>query len=164
MKFPTYESLEEDNKAQMMQAAKVLENIVPSTSHSNSNDPCEVEIISEVRQPRERIIPIKIEGRNEEVLTIEDDDENIELQKALKMSLENFEQEQHSRDLQTRLEKAASSNYIGDEEDDELRRALQLSLECVTTPSTPNQEDLRCLRLNYLMRNAQNESSTKLNT
>ncbi|XP_016845823.1 ataxin-3 [Nasonia vitripennis] len=165
---------EED--AKILQAARALENVmVPSTSRVDRRP--EVEILSEVpRQPRERIIPIKVEGRDD-VQTIEDDDDNAELQKALQLSLENYELEQRDKNLKLRLENPSTSstsntfataNSIDDEEDDELRKALQLSLECVTAPPTPDQEDVRWHRLNYLnrmnSRGSTSEGSTKLNT
>ncbi|XP_023245868.1 ataxin-3 [Copidosoma floridanum] len=167
-----------EDEVKILEAAKAMESVkVPTTSRINRQS--EVEIISEIRrQPRERIIPIQIEGR-EEVHTIEDDDEeNAQLQRALALSLENYEAEQQKKD-QLRLDDslASTSNCsaaptasvaIGeDDEDDDLRKALQLSLECVTAPQTPDQEDLRWHRLAYLglhSRGQQTESSTKLNT
>lgn len=164
-----------EDDAKILQTAKALENVkVPSTFCNDK----EVEIISEItRQPRERVIPIKIEGR-EEVHIVDDDEENSELQKAVALSLENYEAEQRNRNCQSMLDgiplnSKSSGNCIGtlttveDDEDDDLKKALQLSLECVTAPQTPDQEDIRCHRLAYLglHSSAQKaDSPTKLNT
>ncbi|XP_058802452.1 ataxin-3-like [Phymastichus coffea] len=166
-----------EDEEKIMEVAHAFQScVVPSTSQIDSRP--EVEIISETpRQPRDRIIPIiRIDDR-QQVHTVEDDDEDDELQKALKLSLENYEQEQRDRNLISRLEHpstlstnfgsvATTTDSPDDEEDDDLRRALQLSLECVTAPPTPDQEDIRWRRLNYLMMqsNPQSENSTKLNT
>lgn len=166
---------EEEEK--IREAAHALEScIVPSTSRLDARP--EVEILSETpSQPRERIIPIiRVDGRKD-VHTVEDDDEDDELQKALKLSLENYEQEERERNPTSRLEypSTSSANFgsvatitanADDEEDDDLRRALQLSLECNSTPPTPDQEDIRWRRLNFLrmQSNPQSENSTKLNT
>jgi hypothetical protein len=134
----------------------------------------DVEIISESsRQPRQRIIPIRVEGRDQ-VHTIDDDEENDDFQKALHLSLENFEKEEQERILKLKLENPSTStnssepmNNLDDDDDDELRRALQLSLECVSTPQTPDPEDVRWHRLAYLRmhsRGPQTENSTKLNS
>ena len=171
-----------EEEAKILQAAQALESVmVPSTSRVVGRRP-EVEIISESpRQPRERIIPIKVEGRDDVVQTIDDDDDdNAEFQKALQLSLENYEAEQQrEKNLKLRLENpststsnydtaAATSGNPEEEDDDELRRALQLSLECVTAPPTPDREDVRWHRLAYLdrmhSRGPQTETSTKLNT
>lgn len=161
-------------EAKVRQTAQALGNVtVPSTSRISRP---EVEIISEsIRNARERIIPI-------EVIDDDENDENAQLQKALSMSLQNYEQEERSRDLKLRLEtpSTSGSNFglmnpppvpakvtVVEEEDDELKRALQLSLECVTAPPTPDREEIRWHRLNHLnmlSRNSQPESSTKLNT
>ena len=52
------------------------------------------------------------------------------------------------------------------DEDDDLRRALQLSLECATAPSTPESEDLHWHQLNHFgtySRTSNGETSQKLN-
>lgn len=84
-----------DVEAKILQTAQALGNVtVPSTSRRP-----DVEIISEsVRQPpRERIIPIKLLDHNEKevhwVVDDEENEENAQLQKALAMSLQNYELE-----------------------------------------------------------------------
>ncbi|XP_048511548.1 ataxin-3-like isoform X3 [Athalia rosae] len=58
---------------------------------------------------------------------------------------------------------SAATSRMDAEEDDDLRKALQLSLECMTTPSTPDPEDLRWRRLAFLgIHN--NDATRKLNT
>ncbi|XP_028050309.1 ataxin-3 isoform X1 [Monomorium pharaonis] len=123
---------------------------------------------------RERIIPIRVEGR-EEKSDDEEEDENVQLARALQMSLQNDEDDM-DKTLKLRLDLhtddgiktthlANSANDV--DEDDELRRALQLSLECVTAPSTPDPEDLRWRRLNHFgiySRTSSSEAPAKLNT
>ena len=119
-------------------------------------------------KPQERIIPIKVEGRDEE------DDENAELQRALQLSLENNKKDDIDESLKLRLdlhndtEATHTTNATDDvDDDDDLRRALQLSLECVTAPPTPDPEDLRWRRLNHFgihTRPSNTETSQKLNT
>lgn len=173
-----------EDEVKILQTAQAFGNVtVPSTSRVIRP---EVEVVSEsVRQPRERIIPIKLLDRNErEVHWVDDDDndENAQLQKALAMSLQNYELEEKNRDLKLRLETTPTTETgfnlmnppvvkatatTDEEEDDELKRALQLSLECVTAPQTPDREEIRWHRLNHLnmiSRNSQPETSTKLNT
>ncbi|XP_011498964.1 PREDICTED: ataxin-3-like isoform X2 [Ceratosolen solmsi marchali] len=134
----------------------------------------DVEIISESqRQSRQRIIPIRVEGRDQ-VHTIVDDEENDDFQKALSLSLEDYEKEEQEKVLKLKLDNHSTStnssepmNSVDNEEDDDLRRALQLSLECVSSPQTPDSEDVRWHRLAYLRmhsRGPQTENSTKLNT
>jgi len=122
-------------------------------------------------EPRERIIPITVEGKEEK--NDEEDDENVQLARALQMSLQNDEDDVdktlklrldlHTDDKTTHLTDLANDA----DEDDELRRALQLSLECVTAPPTPDPEDLRWRRLNHFgiyTRTSSNEAPAKLNT
>lgn len=119
----------------------------------------------------ERIIPIRVEGREEK--SDEEEDENVQLARALQMSLQNDEEDVdktlklrldlHTDDKTTHL--TDSANDV--DEDDELRRALQLSLECVTAPPTPDPEDLRWRRLNHFgiyARTSNSEAPAKLNT
>ncbi|KAJ8687999.1 hypothetical protein QAD02_023794 [Eretmocerus hayati] len=164
-----------EDDARILEAARALETIsVPSTS--NVDQYPEVEIISEQprvrRQPRERIIPIKVEGR-EEVHTITEDEDENELQKALALSLVDYEQEQNRSSRSNMDHPAIAKSVVDarknleDEEDDDLRKALQLSLECVTAPPTPDAEDIRYHRLAYLRMHSTgppSENSTKLNT
>ncbi|XP_078044121.1 ataxin-3-like protein isoform X2 [Augochlora pura] len=139
----------------------------PSTTDSSIyNKPSTSKDLSE-NKPQERIIPIKVEGR-------EEDDDNTELQRALQLSLENSKKDDIDESVKLRLDlhndnKEAHTVSITDDtdEDDDLRRALQLSLECVTAPPTPDPEDLRWRRLNYFgvySRSSSAEASQKLNT
>ncbi|XP_015429421.1 PREDICTED: ataxin-3-like isoform X2 [Dufourea novaeangliae] len=137
---------------------------IDSTAYSKASTSKE-EIM--VNKPRERIIPIKVEGREE------NDDKNIELQRALQLDLEN-NKDDIDESLKLRLDlhndnKATRTTNISDDtdDDDDLRRALQLSLECVTAPPTPEPEDLRWRRLNHFgiySRPSSTETSQKLNT
>lgn len=121
-------------------------------------------------KPRERIIPIEIESREEE--SDEEEDENMQLARALQMSLQNDEEDVNKTlklrlDLHTDDSTHLPSSADNADEDDELRRALQLSLECVTAPPTPDPEDLRWRRLNHFnmyTRTPNNEAPAKLNT
>ncbi|XP_076169777.1 uncharacterized protein LOC143147921 isoform X2 [Ptiloglossa arizonensis] len=138
-------------------------NIMSTTCTRASSSKQEV-----VNKPQERIIPIRIEGKEEE------DDENRELQRALQLSLENNTNDDIDESLKLRLDlhndnKTTHITSITDnvDEDDDLRRALQLSLECVTAPPTPDPEDLRWRRLNHFgiySRASNTETSQKLNT
>ncbi|KMQ91021.1 ataxin-3-like isoform 2 protein [Lasius niger] len=126
---------------------------------------------------RERIIPVKVEGReeeSEEEEEEEEEDENVQLARALQMSLQNDEDDVdkslklrldlHTDDKTTHLTNSTANDA---DEDDELRRALQLSLECVTAPPTPDPEDVRWRRLNHFgiyTRTPNSEPSAKLNT
>lgn len=123
-------------------------------------------------EPRERIIPIRIEGREEK--SDEEEDENVQLARALQMSLQNDEDDVdktlklrldlHTDDKTTHLTETTTNDA---DEDDELRRALQLSLECVTAPPTPDPEDIRWRRLNHFgiyARTPNSEAPAKLNT
>ncbi|XP_015595693.1 ataxin-3 [Cephus cinctus] len=121
-----------------------------------------------MERPRERIIPIKVEGRDPE-----DDDEDAELQRALQLSLQDGSDDiGKSLKLRLDLDTDEQNPHIPNasesaDEDDELRKALQLSLECVTAPSTPDPDDLRWRRLAYLgvhNRASNSEPSPKLNT
>lgn len=123
-----------------------------------------------IDEPRERIIPIRVEGREEK--SDEEEDENVQLARALQMSLQNDEDDV-DKTLKLRLDlhtddKAHLTETVNDaDEDDELRRALQLSLECVTAPPTPDPEDLRWRRLNHFgiyARTSNSEAPAKLNT
>ncbi|GAB1863804.1 ubiquitinyl hydrolase 1 [Camponotus japonicus] len=125
---------------------------------------------------RERIIPIRVEGReeeSEEEEEEEEEDENVQLARALQMSLQNDEDDVDKSlklrlDLHTDDKTMHLTNSTNDaDEDDELRRALQLSLECVTAPPTPDPEDVRWRRLNHFgiyTRTPNSEPSAKLNT
>lgn len=125
---------------------------------------------------RERIIPIRVEGReeeSEEEEEEEEEDENVQLARALQMSLQNDEDDVDKSlklrlDLHTDDKTTHLTNSTNDaDEDDELRRALQLSLECVTAPPTPDPEDVRWRRLNHFgiyTRTPNSEPSAKLNT
>ncbi|KAL6261693.1 hypothetical protein P5V15_006782 [Pogonomyrmex californicus] len=121
-------------------------------------------------EPRERIIPIRIEGREEK--SDEEEDENVQLARALQMSLQNDEDDVDKTlklrlDLHTDDKTTHLTDSMNDaDEDDELRRALQLSLECVTAPPTPDPEDLRWRRLNHFIyaRTPNSEAPAKLNT
>lgn len=120
-------------------------------------------------EPRERIIPIRVEGREEK--SDEEEDENVQLARALQMSLQN-EDDDVDKTLKLRLDlhtddKTHLTDSNDADEDDELRRALQLSLECVTAPPTPDPEDLRWRRLNHFgiyTRTSNSEAPAKLNT
>ncbi|XP_012137897.1 ataxin-3 isoform X2 [Megachile rotundata] len=114
---------------------------------------------------QEKIIPIKIEkGEDEE------DDENTELQRALQLSFEENKKNDIDKYLKLSLDfhdynKKTCAND-DTEEDDDLRRALQLSLECATAPPTPESEDLHWRQLNHFgaySRTSSGETSQKLN-
>lgn len=137
---------------------------------SNARDVSSPELSTD--EPRERIIPIRIEGREEK--SDEEEDENVQLARALQMSLQNDEDDVdktlklrldlHTDDKTTHLTETTTNDV---DEDDELRRALQLSLECVTAPPTPDPEDIRWRRLNHFgiyARTPNSETPTKLNT
>jgi hypothetical protein len=146
--------------------------IPQSSSGSASTNPNKPEL--SVEKPRERIIPLRLEDGEEE--SDEEEDENVQLAKALQMSLQNND-EDVDKSLKLRLDLCTndkSSTHLTqssvdnvDDEDDELRRALQLSLECVTAPPTPDPEDLRWRRLNHFgmyARTPSGETPAKLNT
>ncbi|XP_066589720.1 ataxin-3-like [Prorops nasuta] len=153
---------------------KVPQSILPSTSKGKplilDRAPATVVKTSKSESIlHERIIPITIEGQDDE------DDENEELQKALQLSMEdgNECQEDIDKSLKLRLDLHTNSNSgrvinkaENSDEDDELKKALQLSLECVTAPPTPDPEDLRWRRLTYLgvYPRSNNETSPKLNS
>ncbi|XP_054013594.1 ataxin-3-like isoform X1 [Hylaeus anthracinus] len=137
-------------------------NTMPTTCTTASSSKPEV-----AHKPRERIIPIRIEGKDEE------DDEKAELQRAVQLSLESKNNDIDESlklrlDLRNDNKTAPITNVTEDaDEDDDLRRALQLSLECVTAPPTPDPEDLRWRRLNHFgiySRASNTETSQKLNT
>lgn len=131
-------------------------------------------------KPRERIVPIRVEGlgeeEEEEVTDEEDEDDNMQLARALELSLQDTALSADDTDkLKLRLDLTDGktlthlTNSVDDvDEDDELRKALQLSLECVTAPPTPDPEDLRWRRLNhfgmYSNRTPSNEAPANLNT
>lgn len=113
---------------------------------------------------QEKIIPIKIEKNDEE------DDENAELQRALQLSFEENKRNDVDKYLKLSLDfhdynkKTCGTDDV--DEDDDLRRALQLSLECATAPSTPESEDLHWHQLNHFgtySRTSNGETSQKLN-
>ncbi|CAL7940293.1 unnamed protein product [Xylocopa violacea] len=115
-------------------------------------------------KPQEKIIPIKIEKNDEE------DDENAELQRALQLSFEENKRNDVDKYLKLSLDfhdynkKTCGTDDV--DEDDDLRRALQLSLECATAPSTPESEDLHWRQLNHFgtySRTSNGETSQKLN-
>lgn len=135
-----------------------------STSHRKDN--LSEEGMSSQKH-RERIIPITIEGKDEQ------EEENEELQRALRLSLQDNEDDVE-KNLNLRLESHTDNKELPTTEidedadqDDELRKALQLSLECVTAPPTPDLEDLRWRRLNHFgiySKASNNEASPKLNS
>ncbi|XP_016845110.1 uncharacterized protein LOC107982140 [Nasonia vitripennis] len=91
------------------------------------------------------------------------------LENVMVSSTSRVDRDQKSRSYPKFQDSLANvANSIDDEEDDDLRKALQLSLEYVTAPPTPDQEDVRWHRLNYLnrmnSRGSTSEGSTKLNT
>ncbi|XP_011336870.1 ataxin-3 isoform X2 [Ooceraea biroi] len=159
----------------VLKAALAMGEVKVPQSSCASGSGCassELELPTAPTRPRERIIPIRLEEESDEE---EEEDENVQLAKALQMSLQNSE-EDVDKNLQLRLdlhtdEKAShlASSPVdnADDEDDELRRALQLSLECVTAPPTPDPEDLRWRRLNHFSmyaRTPSGEAPAKLNT
>ncbi|KAI4489546.1 hypothetical protein M0802_010983 [Mischocyttarus mexicanus] len=136
-----------------------------SSDHKKNNLPKEG--ISSNKKPIERIIPIRIEGKDDQ------DEENEELEKALRLSLQDKEDD-IDKNLNLRLEShvdnkvSPSTEVIDDsDQDDELMKAVQLSLECVTAPPTPDLEDLRWRRLSHFgvySKASNNETSPKLNS
>ena len=115
----------------------------------------------------ERIIP---------VLTIqsceEENDGDADLQRALKLSLEDAVKDDTARSSPLRLDLGLDDNAShsikdveDDEEEDELRRALQLSLEGVSTSSTCEQDKVRWRHMPILNISRSNtESPQKMNT
>ncbi|XP_011315094.1 ataxin-3 [Fopius arisanus] len=149
----------EEDEAKIREAVAGLEAVrVPSSSSAvgSTAKPSD--------KPRERIIPIKIEGVEKE----ENDDED--LQRALQLSLQDVDETTDKPlklrlDLDTNKSERFFETIEESDDDDELRKALQLSLECVTAPPTPDPEDVRWKRLRYLGIHPPNsEPSTKLNT
>ncbi|XP_032689692.1 ataxin-3-like isoform X3 [Odontomachus brunneus] len=129
-------------------------------------------------KPRERIIPVRVEGlgeeEEEEVTDEDDEDDNMQLARALELSLQDSRNDT-DKTLKLRLDLTDGktlthlTNSVDEaDEDDELRKALQLSLECVTAPPTPDPEDLRWRRLNhfgiYTNRTPNSEAPANLNT
>lgn len=114
---------------------------------------------------QEKIISIKVEKGEEE-----EDDENAELQRALQLSFEENKKNDIDKYLKLSLDfhdynKKTCAND-DTEEDDDLRRALQLSLECATAPPTPESEDVHWRQLNHFgtySRTSSGETSQKLN-
>ncbi|KAF7387355.1 hypothetical protein HZH68_013032 [Vespula germanica] len=156
----------EEIKVPWSYTTNVPSKFVNSSSDHRKNNLTE-EGISSDKKPRERIIPITIEGKDDQ------DDENEELQRALRLSLQDNE-DNIDKNLNLRLEShidnkvPPSTEDVDDaDQDDELRKALQLSLECVTAPPTPDLEDLRWRRLNHFgiySKASNNEASPKLNS
>lgn len=155
----------EDETTKIQRAVAALERVqVPTTSINPEQSNATIM----TTKPRERIIPVVLEGEDD--IYLEDDDAN--LQRALQLSLQDGDFEDTDKSLKSRLDIADGDIEVlddddddDDEEDDELRRALKLSLECVTAPTTPDPDDLRWRRLAYLgipSRTSNNES--KLNT
>ncbi|XP_015185663.1 PREDICTED: ataxin-3-like isoform X2 [Polistes dominula] len=164
---------EEDD---VMKAVRALEGIkvpssyntpkfVNSSSDYKKDNLPKQEISNE--KPRERIIPIRIEGKEDL-----DEENDEELQKALRLSLQDNEDDT-DKNVNLRFEshadnKISPSTELDDiDQDDELRKAVQLSLECVTAPPTPDLEDLRWRRLSHFgvySKTSNNETSPKLNS
>lgn len=165
---------------EVMKAVRALEEIKVPWSYTSNMPSKLVHLSSDHRKDNltgegmssgkhyEHIIPIiTIEGKDEQ------DNEDKQLQKALRLSLQDNEND-IDKDLTIRLEshtddKVPQSTEIDDDadQDDELRKALQLSLECVTAPPTPDLEDLRWRRLNHFgiySKASSNEASPKLNS
>lgn len=128
-------------------------------------------------KPRERIVPIRVEGlggeEEEEVTDEEDEDDNMQLARALELSLQDCRNDTDKLKLRLDLTDSKTLTHLTNsvdeaDEDDELRKALQLSLECVTAPPTPDPEDLRLRRLNHFVmypnRISNNEAPANLNT
>ncbi|EFN88904.1 ataxin-3 [Harpegnathos saltator] len=125
----------------------------------------------------ERIVPIRVESlaeEEEEEATDDEDDDNSQLAKAVELSLQD-PMNDTDKTLKLRLDLTDGkmlthlTNSVDDvDEEDELRKALQLSLECVTAPPTPDPEDLRWRRLNhfsmYTNRASNGEPPANLNT
>ena len=114
---------------------------------------------------KEKTIPvITIDGCEQE------DDDDADLQRALQLSLEDTV-DNAARPLELRLDLESTDNAThllgetADEEDDELRRAVQLSLECVSTPTTSDQDEVRWRHVPILtMSRSKTESTQKLNS
>ncbi|KAK0084280.1 hypothetical protein PV325_007324 [Microctonus aethiopoides] len=157
----------EDETTKIQRAVAALERVQVPTTSINPGQP---KASNMTTNPRERIIPVVLEGEDD--IYLEDDDAN--LQRALQLSLQDGDFKDTDKSLKSRLDIADGDIEVlddddddddDDEEDDELRRALKLSLECVTAPTTPDPDDLRWRRLAYLgipSRTPNNES--KLNT
>lgn len=97
----------------------------------------------------------------------EDEDEDVQLHRALQLSLQDFNDEQEDGAVAgpSSREHIIPIQLEEDDEEAELQKALRLSLECVTTPPTPEQEEPFWPRLNLLnSRTPSSESSAKLNT
>ncbi|XP_014487045.1 PREDICTED: ataxin-3-like isoform X1 [Dinoponera quadriceps] len=163
----------------VMKAALAMSEIEIPQSSCAARDPSfphQPEISTD--KPRERIVPIRVEGlgeeEEEEVTDEEDEDDNMQLARALELSLQDCRNDT-DKTLKLRLDLTDGktlthlTNSAEDaDEDDELRKALQLSLECVTAPPTPDPEDLRWRRMNhfgiYTNRTPSSETPANLNT
>lgn len=162
----------------IMKAALAMSEIeIPQSScatRSSFTHPTEIP----TDKPRERIVPIRVEGlgeeEEEEVTDEDDEDDNMQLARALELSLQDSRNDT-DKTLKLRLDLTDGktlthlTNSVDEaDEDDELRKALQLSLECVTAPPTPDPEDLRWRRLNhfgiYTNRTPNSEAPANLNT
>lgn len=192
---------EENDRAKILEAAHALEQVKVPVMGAGRRD---FEISSSSRSgdfgteqrvegPRERIIPIRLEGQEDE----EEEEEEANLKRALQLSLRELEdtsncsaptrstnQQRNSRpdrdsvvmqesdddeDMKKALQLSLEcvTTPATPETDEDLRKALQLSLECVTAPATRDPDDLRRRRLAYLENlfgTTTNESSAKLNT
>lgn len=161
-----------EDDAKVLKTALAMGEIQVPTCSTYSTDESNCVTLSQketsTSDPRERIIPIRLEGREN---SNDDEEENIQLQKALKLSLQECDNS-IDNSLQLRFDlhsgQTTHSNSIeNSDEDEELRKALKLSLECASAPPTPDPEDLRYHRLAYFNafpRESNNETSTEMNS
>lgn len=162
----------------IMKAALAMSEIeIPQSSYTTTSPLFSHSPEVPTDKPHERIVPIRVESlgeEEEEVTDEEDEDDNMQLARALELSLQDSRTDT-DKTLKLRLNLTDGktlthlTNSVDDaDEDDELRKALQLSLECVTAPPTPDPEDIRWRRLNhfgmYTNRTPNNEAPANLNT
>ena len=154
---------------------------------------------AKIKEAAEALQSVRVPQVAEDIIAISSEDpeaqEEANLQKALELSLRETSGQVNNETPTSRRARRQDENTIDrdgdrDEEeemrqalqlslecvtgpptpdpDDELRKALQLSLECVTAPTTPDPDELRRRRLAHLLainsRTTNTESSTKLNT